>query len=267
MGENTAVVGRPIRVVVFTSGPTLGREVAVFLARLEEHPEIELTACYCQSDGQSISDLWANYWKRRRILAIPLLLNLWLGNAFHWLSHPKQELGLRRTIAALRKRIFFVNDIHAEQVCRSVAAQKAYLGLIYGAPILKPALFEIPAMGTIGIHHGTLPGYRGKKTTFWEIYNGEKTAGVTIQKVNAGLDTGEIIRQGTVAIGRRSYGWVFNQIIQLGYDIYIQSILDVKHGIAVYQPQTGNKNRLCKDPRPSDFVRLWLRWFQRIANG
>jgi folate-dependent phosphoribosylglycinamide formyltransferase PurN len=267
MGENPTVVNRPIRVVVFASGPTLDREVAVFLSRLKAHPEIELAACYCQSDGQSLSNLWRNYWKRRGVLAIPLLVNLLLRNVLHWISHPKQELALRRTIAGLSNRIFFVHDIHAERVCQSVAEKKADLGLIYGAPILKPALFEIPAMGTIGIHHGTLPTYRGKKTTFWEIYNGEKTAGVTIQKVNAGLDTGEIIRQGTVTIGRHSYGWVFNQIIQLGYDIYLQAILDVKHGTAIYQPQTGNKNRLCKDPQPFDFVRLWLRWFHRIANG
>jgi GAF domain-containing protein len=162
MGEGL-LVNRPIRVVVFASGPLLDREVAVFLARLEEHPEIELAACYCQSGGQTFSDLWRNYWKRRGILAVPLLMNLGLLSALHWVSHPRRAAALRHTIRALSSRIFFVPDIHAEQVSRSVSELKADLGLIYGAPILKPALFEIPSLGTIGIHHGTLPAYRGKR--------------------------------------------------------------------------------------------------------
>ena len=77
---------------------------------------------------------------------------------------------------------------------------------VCGAPILKPELFEIPAFGTLGIHHGRLPEYRGKKTTFWAIYNGDSTAGVTIQRINAGLDTGEIVCTGEVPTAGKTTG-------------------------------------------------------------
>jgi folate-dependent phosphoribosylglycinamide formyltransferase PurN len=267
MGDSLAVIDRPIRVIVFASGPILDREAAVFLSRLEVHPEIELAACFCQSQGQTFRDLWNNYSKRRGVLAVPLILNLWLGTAIHWISHPGRETQLSRTINSLKDRIFFVQNIHAPEVCQAVEDLRTDLGLIYGAPILKPVLFEVPVLGTLGIHHGTLPAYRGKKTTFWEIYHGEKTAGVTIQKVNAGLDTGEIVKQGQLVVGRHSYRWVFNQIIQLGYEVYIQAILEVKNGTAIYLPQNGVKKPLCKDPHPGDFFRLWLRWMQRIIKG
>jgi methionyl-tRNA formyltransferase len=103
------------------------------------------------------------------------------------------------------------------------------------------------------------PKYRGKKTTFWEVYYGEPAAGVMIQKVNAGLDTGEILKQGTVPIGRRSLGAVRKDIHALGLDLYIDAIVSVKRGSAVYRPQEGQKGRLCRDPKLGDILVLWRR--------
>jgi hypothetical protein len=48
MAEGLEVLSRPIRVVVFAGGPVLERGEG-FLCRLEDHPEIDLLACICQS--------------------------------------------------------------------------------------------------------------------------------------------------------------------------------------------------------------------------
>jgi methionyl-tRNA formyltransferase len=113
----------------------------------------------------------------------------------------------------------------------------------------------------LGIHHGKVPEYRGKKTTFWAMYNGEETAGVTIQKVNAGLDTGEIVKQGAVLIGRRSLPVVWNELETLGLDLYLEAIVEVKRGVASYQPQTGQRGKLYRDPEFGDILSLWWRYF------
>ena len=88
-------------------------------------------------------------------------------------------------------------DADPDRASDPEAAEKIF----YGGPILKPALFEIPTLGTLGIHHGKLPAYRGKKTTFWAMFNDEPSAGVTIQSVNAGLDTGRGVRAGEGRVG------------------------------------------------------------------
>jgi methionyl-tRNA formyltransferase len=137
------------------------------------------------------------------------------------------------------------------------------LGLIYGSPILKPELFEIPRCGTLGIHHGKVPAYRGNKTTFWAMYNGEATAGVTIQKINQGLDTGSIVREGEVPIDRRSYPSVWRDLERLGLELYIQAIIDVKNGTAIYQPQSGKKGKLYRNPKPKDFFAFWIKQSKR----
>jgi methionyl-tRNA formyltransferase len=143
----------------------------------------------------------------------------------------------------------------------------ADLGLIYGSPILRPELFEIPKMGTLGIHHGSLPRYRGKKTTFWEMYEGEERAGVTIQKVNRGLDTGEIVQEGHVRIGSRSRSRVWREVEDLGLQLYLRSILQVGAGTARLREQDGPKGQLYRDPPLTLIIRLWWRQLRKRIRG
>jgi methionyl-tRNA formyltransferase len=180
-----------------------------------------------------------------------------------YLLYPQSEIALNRKMGHLSKRTHFVKDIHAPEVMAQVRTLAPDLGLIYGSPILKPDLFEMPALGTLGIHHGKAPQYRGNKTTFWAMYNSEKTAGVIIQKINAGLDTGLIIKEGEVVIGRRSQRRVWKELEALGLDIYIQAILDVKNGTAVYRPQLGPKGKLYKNPKFLDLLNFQARQLKR----
>ena len=256
---------RPIRVIVFGGGPVLERGVKQFICRLEDHPEIEFLGCICQSKGHTYRDMVRDLWRRRGLLAIPLLLSQAATNASRFLTQPRRELNLKRKLAKVSSRIHYVADIHADPVLEQVRLLAPDLGLIYGSPILKPKLFEIPACGTLGIHHGKAPEYRGKKTMFWAMYNGEEAAGVTIQKVNAGLDTGEIVKQTGVPIGHRTPGAVWSELNELGLNLYIQAILEVKQGTAQFRPQTGIKGKLYRDPSPGDVVELWRRIVMRMA--
>jgi folate-dependent phosphoribosylglycinamide formyltransferase PurN len=255
-----------VRVVVFCGGPVLQPDVKRFIDRLEEHQEIEFVAAICQSSGQTLRSIWRDLWGRRRLLAVPLAITELGKTIGSFLIHPIAAAELNRKVRDLSDRIHFVPDIHSPDVLQRVRSLAPDIGLIYGSPILKPALFEIPILGTLGIHHGKAPEYRGKKTTFWEMYNGEKTAAVTIQKVNAGLDTGDILKQGAVTTGHRSYRAVCNELEELGIALYLQSIIEVKRGTATYSPQVGTKRKLCRDPKFADMVRFTWRQLQRRFN-
>ena len=263
-----AVESGPIRVVMFGSGPELNPDAKEFLCRLEEHPEIELLGAFCQAGSRSLHAVFADLWKRRGLLAFPLFAIRLLDQAGRFLLHPRQEVALRKRLEKISGRIHFIPDIHAPQVLEQVQALHADLGLIYGSPILKPALFEIPRLGTLGIHHGKVPEYRGNKTTFWAMYNGDPVVGVTIQKVNKGLDTGSIVKTGAVDAYRRGYPSVVHDLEALGLDLYIQAIEDVKHGVAEFKPQTGVKGKLYRNPKPGDFIKFWIRqWKRRLGSA
>lgn len=255
------------RVVVFSGGPQLDQGVKKFLLRLEEHPEIQLILVLCESQGQDFRSVVADLWRRRRWLAIPLLLTRASGWILGVLRNRTADRNTDRRMKALSGRIRFVPDIHTEGVLARVRSVRPDLGLIYGSPILKPELFQIPRLGTLGIHHGKLPQYRGKKTTFWAMFHGEDTAGVTIQRVNAGLDTGEIVLSGEVPIGTRSRKEVWAELEELGLSLYLEAILAVKHGSATFSPQPDTKGKLYRDPSAMDILRWWWRRLKRRLPG
>lgn len=258
---------QPIRVVMFGSGPVLTSDAKQFLCRLEDHAEIALLGAFCQAESQSIWAVVKDLWRRRGLLALPLLVASIAENSGRFLVQPNVEIKQRRNLALMADRIHFIADIHAPDILDQVESLKPDLGLIYGSPILKPKLFEIPALGTLGIHHGKVPEYRGNKTTFWAMYNGEKVAGVTIQKVNTGLDKGQIVKEGEVIIGRRSQRAVWHELEALGLNLYIQAISEVKEGTATYRPQSGSKGKLYRNPKPNDLLKFWIKQIKRQFRG
>jgi methionyl-tRNA formyltransferase len=251
---------------MFGSGPELNPDAKHFLCRLEEHPEIEFLGAFCQAEAQSLRAIFLDLSKRRGVLATPLFIVWMFHKVMRFVLHPREELTLRKKLKAISGRIHFVKNIHASEVLQHVSALQPDLGLIYGSPILKPELFEIPLFGSLGIHHGKVPEYRGNKTVFWMMYNGETCAGVTIQKINKGLDTGSIVKRGEVKAHRRAYQTVVRELEALGLNLYIQAILDVKNGIAEYRPQVGTKGKLYRNPKPADFIRFWGRQIKRRLN-
>ena len=263
MPANQVEVNRPIRVVMFGSGPQLNPDAKEFLCRLEEHPEIELLGAFCQASSRSLRAVFTDLWKRRSWLAFPLFF-VWVTNkAMRLVLHPREEVALQRSLEKISGRIHFAPDLHAQHILEQVCALEPDLGLIYGSPMLKPELFEIPRLGTLGIHHGKVPEYRGNKTTFWAMYNGEPAAGVTIQKVNKGLDTGSIVKTGEVSTQGRAYQAVVHEVETLGLDLYMQAILEVRHGSAEYRPQRGVKGKLYRNPKPGDFLKFWGKQIRR----
>ena len=263
MSANQIEGNRPIRVVMFGSGPELNQDAKHFIWRLEEHPEIEFLGAFCQARSRSLWAVFTDLWNRRSWLAFPLFAISIINKALRFILHPREEIAFERRLEKISDRIHFVADIHAYNVLEQVCALNPDLGLIYGSPILKPELFEIPSLGTLGIHHGRVPEYRGNKTTFWAMYNGEPVAGVTIQKVNSGLDTGSIVKTGQVSTQGRAYRAVVHELETLGIDLYMQAILEVKHGTAEYKPQGEGQGKLYRNPKPGDMLKFWSRQIRR----
>jgi glycosyltransferase involved in cell wall biosynthesis len=170
---------------------------------------------------------------------------------------------MRARLRRLAERIRVVHDIHAVSAIDLVRELCPDLGLVYGSPILKPELFDIPRHGTIGIHHGKVPQYRGNKTGFWAMYHGERTVGVTIQKINAGLDTGSIVLEGSVPATGRRLGSVLHDLEALGLELYLQAIDAFRTGDIRLRPQVGPKGRLFRNPTFGDLMRFHLKQARR----
>ncbi len=83
-----------------------------------------------------------------------------------------------------------------EEVARKVNPD---LIIIASFPKLIPAsIINMPKLGVINTHTGELPKYRGFHPLNWAIVRDEPRIGVTIQYIDEGMDTGDILAQGTV---------------------------------------------------------------------
>jgi hypothetical protein len=250
--------------VVFTGGAVLEDACVEFIGRLNAQPEVDLVGVYCQAREVGLRGIVRDLVRRRGWLAPLLMAQFALQRAAGGLLSPQREIRRRRTLRRLAPLIHFVSDLHAPSVLAEVAALRPELGAVYGGPILRPALFGIPAQGTIGIHHGRLPDYRGKKTTFWAIHNGEPTVGVAIQRIGSGLDRGDVLKDAVLAVGRKPLPVVTRVLERLGLDLYLEAVLSVREGTAVFRSQPSGSAPLYRDPRGRDILRFWARDLKRL---
>jgi folate-dependent phosphoribosylglycinamide formyltransferase PurN len=107
---------------------------------------------------------------------------------------------LRELAEKLGVPAHFVANFHAEQSLELMRAARADLGVVYGTNILKESVFKIPRLGSINLHQGLAPLYRGGPPVFWELYNGEPEVGLTVHFVETKVDTGDIVLQERVPL-------------------------------------------------------------------
>jgi methionyl-tRNA formyltransferase len=251
-------------VVVFTGGAVLEQDCLEFIARVEAEPRLQLVGVFCEARSPGVSGVMRDLWRRRRWLAPLLLLQRALRRTARMVTSPHAEMARHRTLKRISVRVHFVADLHAASVLSRVARLRPDLGAVYGGPILRTELFGIPRAGTVGIHHGRLPHYRGKKTTFWAMHNGEESVGVAIQRIGSGLDRGDILRDAVLRTGRMPLPVVNRRLERVGHDLYIEALRSVHEGTAVFRPQALAGGTLYKDPRPADIARYWLRYLVRL---
>ncbi len=75
----------------------------------------------------------------------------------------------------------------------------ALVVVAYGQ-ILPQAMLDLPPLGSLNVHFSLLPKYRGAAPVQWAVFNGETQTGITIMRMDAGLDTGPILAQRPVEI-------------------------------------------------------------------
>jgi methionyl-tRNA formyltransferase len=90
-----------------------------------------------------------------------------------------------------------VNSTAAQDALR---ASQVELGISISNRVIAPDVFSIPRLGMINLHHGRIPDYRGGPPCFWELYNGESTMGVSVHRIDAQLDHGQLLAQAEVPI-------------------------------------------------------------------
>ncbi len=157
------------------------------------------------------------------------------GRGRRMVASPVKELALAEGIPVfqpdrLRKNVEALEQIRAWSPDVIVVAA-------YGQ-LLPQALLEIPPFGVLNVHASLLPRHRGASPIQNAILAGDGVSGVTIMKIDAGLDTGPILAQQEVAIGAdESAGELENHLAQVGAHLLVSILPDYFAGSLQPHPQ------------------------------
>lgn len=105
-------------------------------------------------------------------------------------------------------------DAHFHSQVRALKPDLAIV-IAYGK-ILKSDFIDIPQFGCVNLHASLLPHLRGAAPIVWSILNGDRETGISLQKIDTGLDTGDVILENRLSLdGRETGGSLTEQLSQL----------------------------------------------------
>ena len=103
---------------------------------------------------------------------------------------------------------------------------------------MPPELYNLPPYGTLNLHDSLLPKFTGFSPVLWALISGESEFGLTVHRMDDGLDTGDILIQHSLPIGPTDTG---TELVMRGMDLIPGALRDALHalesGTAVWRPQ------------------------------
>lgn len=113
--------------------------------------------------------------------------------------------------------------------------------------ILSKEILDMPRLGCVNIHASLLPKYRGAAPIQWAVIDGEKEAGVTIMKMDVGLDTGDMLLQRAITLDEKETGEsLFDRLSELGSDLIVEALPLIEAGSLEAVPQDESLSTYAK---------------------
>lgn len=104
--------------------------------------------------------------------------------------------------------------------------------------ILTQEILDLPKYCCVNVHASLLPKYRGAAPIQWAVINGEKVSGVTTMRMDAGIDTGDMILKEEVPLEKEETGGsLFEKLSVVGASLCVRTLRELEQGTAVFTPQ------------------------------
>lgn len=147
---------------------------------------------------------------------------------------PVKELALKASLPVLQPL-----KARDEQFIAALRAlQPELIAVAAFGQILPKALLDLPRLGCLNVHTSLLPKYRGASPIQSAILNGDAETGVTIMKMDVGLDTGDILTQRVTPIrDEDNAATLHDRLAQLGAELLVETIPGYAGGQIQPRPQ------------------------------
>lgn len=133
--------------------------------------------------------------------------------------------------------------------------------------VFSKEIVFLPRLGCINVHGALLPQYRGLHAHNWAIINGEAETGATIHYIDEGVDTGDIIAQGRVAITDEDDAVTLRDAVtRQAAGLLLEAISQIEQGAVARIEQDEAVARYWPRRKPEDGRIDWQRSARQIFN-
>ena len=148
---------------------------------------------------------------------------------------PVKQLALQLDLPIVQPEKIKTNAEFRAQL--EVIRPEAIIVVGYGR-IIPQWMIDLPPLGNLNLHASLLPKYRGAAPIQWAIANGEKITGVTTMRIDAGLDTGDILLQQEIVILPEDTALTLGpKLSEIGAELMAQSLDGLREGTIIPQKQ------------------------------
>jgi methionyl-tRNA formyltransferase len=153
----------------------------------------------------------------------------------------------------------------SEEFLRRLSPQCIVI-IAYGQ-IIPSRLLSIPKFGWINLHASLLPKYRGAAPIQWAIANGETRTGLTTMRIDAGMDTGDILLQESMDIApEETTPLLAARLAQAGAPLMVKTLRGLDSGTLLAKPQAHAQATYAPLLKKEDGKIDWRRSSREIYN-
>ena len=128
-----------------------------------------------------------------------------------------------------------------------------WLFIIGWSQIARPSVLDVARYGTLGMHPTLLPEGRGRASIPWAIIKGLEKTGVTLYKLDSGVDTGPIVSQVELAVFPDETATTLYERVSEAHRTLIRDVWnDIRDGRVTLEPQDESKASTWPGRRPED---------------
>jgi methionyl-tRNA formyltransferase len=133
--------------------------------------------------------------------------------------------------------------------------------------IIPQAVIDLVPLGIINVHASLLPKYRGAGPIQWAIVRGETRTGVTTMRINAGLDTGDMLLKAETGIGPEENAVELGRRLSaMGADLLVETLEGLRAGTIVPEKQDDGQATLAPLLKKEDGAIDWREGARAIHN-
>lgn len=142
------------------------------------------------------------------------------GRGHHMIQSDVKRYAVEQSLPLLQP-----DNLKDEEFVTALRSLNADLFIVIAFRMLPQVVWQMPPLGTFNLHASLLPKYRGAAPINWAVMNGDTTTGVTTFFLKHEIDTGDIIQQRAIDIGRNdNVETVHDRLMVLGAGMVIETV-------------------------------------------